>query len=448
MRRVAENIFERLVDRDLDEPGTLVPRLAAELPTLIDDTTWEVKLREGVTFHNGEPFNAESAAWSINREIDPEYDSELLSQVSTIESAEAVDEYTIHITTTGPDPVLPSRLYMIQQVPLEYSKDEAFARDPVGTGPYKFVEWAAGDNIKIEANEDYWGEAPSISEATFRFLPENQSRVAALQSGEVQLAMGVAPESTADVPQTITREGLEFPYIRLKNYEGPFQDERVRQALAHAVNVPSYIENIYAGNATQAQCQTNGPAVFGFNPELQPYEYDPELAKQLLEEAGYNGEPARIIAPTGRWLKFEELAEAIQADMDAVGLNATIEMMQFDPWLTEFIQHMDEGQPEGAVSSTTNELLDGDRLSSLVGESGSVSSFDSPELEAQLAEARVELDVEVREQMYHDISADICAQAANIALLNFDDLYGASENLQWTPRIDGTARVDEMTLTN
>ena len=448
MRRVAENIFERLVDRDLDEPGTLVPRLAAELPTLIDDTTWEVKLREGVTFHNGEPFNAESAAWSINREIDPEYDSELLSQVSTIESAEAVDEYTIHITTTGPDPVLPSRLYMIQQVPLEYSKDEAFARDPVGTGPYKFVEWAAGDNIKIEANEDYWGEAPSISEATFRFLPENQSRVAALQSGEVQLAMGVAPESTADVPQTITREGLEFPYIRLKNYEGPFQDERVRQALAHAVNVPSYIENIYAGNATQAQCQTNGPAVFGFNPELQPYEYDPELAKQLLEEAGYNGEPARIIAPTGRWLKFEELAEAIQADMDAVGLNATIEMMQFDPWLTEFIQHMDEGQPEGAVSSTTNELLDGDRLSSLVGESGSVSSFDSPELEAQLAEARVELDVEVREQMYHDISKDICDQAANIALLNFDDLYGASENLQWTPRIDGTARVDEMTLTN
>ena len=80
--------------------------------------------------------------------------------------------------------------------------------------------------------------------------------------------------------------------------------------------------------------------MFGFNPDLQPYEYDPELAMQLLEEAGYNGEPARIIAPTGRWLKFEELAEAIQADMDAVGLNATIEMIQFDPWLTEFIQHI------------------------------------------------------------------------------------------------------------
>ena len=249
------------------------------------------------------------------------------------------------------------------------------------------------------------------------------------------------------MPQTITRDGLEYPYIRLKNYEGPFQDEKVRQALAYAVNVPAYIENIYGGNATQAQCQTNGPAVFGFNPDLEPYPYDPEKAKQLLEEAGYNGEPARIIAPTGRWLKFEELAEAIQADMDAVGLNATIEMMQFDPWLTEFIQHIGEGQPEGALSSTSNELLDSDRMSSLVGESGSVSSFDSPELEAQLAAARTELDVEVREQMYHDISKDICDQAANIPLLTFQDIYGAAENLQWTPRIDGTARVDEMTLT-
>jgi peptide/nickel transport system substrate-binding protein len=448
MRRVAENIFERLVDRDLDDPGTLVPRLAAELPTNIDDTTWEVKLREGVTFHNGEPFNAESAAWSINREIDPEYDSELLSQVNTIESAEAIDEYTIRITTTGPDPVLPSRLYMIQQVPLEYSKDEAFARNPVGTGPYKFVEWAAGDQITIEANEDYWGEAPSITDATFRFLPENQSRIAALQSGEVDLAMAIPPESAEDVPQTITRDGLEYPYIRLKNYEGPFQNEQVRQALAHALNVPQYIESIYGGNATQAQCQTNGPAVFGFNEELKPYEYDPELSKQLLEEAGYNGEPARIIAPTGRWLKFEELAEAIQADMDAVGLNATIEMIQFDPWLTEFIQHIGEGQPDGALSSTSNELLDGDRISSLVGKSGSVSSFDSPELEAQLAEARTELDLDAREQAYKDVAKEICDTAANIALLTFQDIYGASEELQWTPRIDGTSRVEEMTLTN
>ncbi len=446
MRRVAENIFERLVDRDLNDPGELVPRLAAELPERIDDTTWEVTLREGVTFHNGEPFNAESAAWSINRELDPEYDSELLSQIETIDRAEVVDEYTIRLITKGPDPVVPSRLYMIQQVPLEYSKDEAFARDPVGTGPYEFVEWVAGDHIDIARYDDYWGEAPQIESARFRFLPENQSRVAGLQSGEIDVAMGIAPESTGDVPQVITLDGLEYPYIRLKNYEGPFQDERVRQAVAYAVNVPEYIETIYDGNASQAQCQTNGPAVFGFNEDLEPYPYDPEMAEQLLAEAGYDGEAARIIAPTGRWLKFEELAEAIQADLRAVGLNVTVEQIQFDPWLTEFIQHPDEGQPDGAISSTTNELFDADRLSSLVGETGAVSSYIDPELEAKLAEARTELDLDVREQAYQDIAVEICEEAANVPMLTFKDIYGAAENLEWTPRIDGTARVEEMTL--
>jgi peptide/nickel transport system substrate-binding protein len=446
MRRVAENIFERLVDRDLDNPEELVPRLAESLPENIDDTTWEVKIREGVEFTNGEPFNAEVAAAAIMREIDPEYDSELLSQIETITNAEAVDDTTLRITTAGPDPILPSRLYMIQMVPMEYSQEEAFARDPVGTGPYQFVEWAAGDHITLEKNPDYWGDEPQINRATFRFMPENQTRVAALQSGEVQMATGIAPESGGDVPQLITREGLEYSYLRLKNYEGPFQDQLVREAAAHALNVDSYIENIYQGNAERVLCQTNGPAVFGYNPDLEPYEYDPDLSKQLLEEAGYDGTEVRIIAPTGRWLKYEELAEAIDSDLEAVGLNVNMEMIQFDPWLTEFIQHPDEGQPDGALSATSNELLDSDRISSLVGENGAVSSNKDPELEAQLAEARTELDTDTREQMYHDISAEICDKVSNIAILTFKDMYGASEDLAWTPRIDGTARVEEMSL--
>jgi peptide/nickel transport system substrate-binding protein len=446
MRRVAENIFERLVDRDLDNPEELVPRLAASLPENVDPTTWEVKIREGVEFTNGEPFNAEVAAAAIMRESDPEYDSELLSQVETITNAEAVDDTTLRITTAAPDPILPSRLYMIQMVPMEYAQDEAFARDPVGTGPYQFVEWAAGDHITVEKNPNYWGDEPEINRATFRFMPENQTRVAALQTGEVQMATGIAPESGGDVPQQISREGLEYSYLRLKNYEGPFQDERVRKAVAYAVNVPEYIETIYGGNASQANCQTNGPAVFGFNPDLEPYDYDPDLAKQLLEESGYDGTEVRIIAPTGRWLKYEELAEAIDADLEAIGLKTNMEMIQFDPWLTEFIQHPGEGQPDGALSATSNELLDSDRISSLVGESGSVSSNKDPELEAQLAAARTELDTDAREQMYHDIASDICDKVSNIAILTFKDNYGASENLVWTPRIDGTARVEEMSL--
>ena len=447
MRRVAENIFERLVDRDLDDPGTLVPRLAAELPEQIDDTTWQVTIREGVTFTNGEPFNAEVAAAAIMRELDPEYDSELLSQIDTMVSAEAIDEYTLEIKTGGPDPVVPARLYMIQMVPQEYSQDEAFARNPVGTGPYTFVEWAAGDHIDLTRNDAYWGDKPEIQSARFRFLPENQSRVAALQSGEIDLAMAIAPESGGDVPQVISRDGLEYAYLRLKNYEGAFADEDVRRAAAYSLNVQEYIDSIYQGHASKVNCQTNGPAVFGYNPDLEPYPYDPEQATSLLEGSSYGGEEVRIIAPTGRWLKYEELSEAIASDLTAVGFNVNMELVQFDPWLTEFIQHVGEGQPDGALSATSNELLDGDRVSSLIGREGSVSSNDNPKLEALLTEARTTLDLGTRETLYQDIYKAICDKVSNIAILTFQDIYGAAANLQWTPRIDGTARVEEMHLT-
>lgn len=446
MKRISENIVERLIDRDLNDPATLVPQLATELPTQVDDTTWELPTREGVTFTNGEPFNAEAAAAAINRMIDPVFDSELLSQIETIESAEAVDENTLRITTNGPDPVLPARLYMIPMVPPEAAAGDDFGQNPVGTGPYELASWDVGESVELVVNEDYWGEAPEIERVRFRFMAENQSRVAALQSGEIHLATGIVSESGEDVPQLITRDGIEYPFIRLKTYEGPLQDVRVRQAMAHALDVPGYIETLYGGNATQANCQINGPGVFGYNPDLEPYEYDPDRAQELLEEAGYAGEEIRITAPTDRWPKFDEMAETIDADLEAVGFNINMELMLFDPWLDEFIQSREEGQPDGSLVAASNELQDGDRIAPFIGESGSVSSTVAPELETALAAARTELDPTTREQAYQDIYETVCDEVLMLPLLTFQDIYGAVEELEWTPRFDGTTRAAEMSF--
>ena len=447
MRRVAENINERLVDRDLNDPSKLVPRLAAELPTRETDTTWTVKIRPNITFTNGEPFDAAAAAAAITRELDPAYDSELLSQISAITKAEVVDPTTIRLTTAAPDPILPARLYMIQMVPPVASKAADYERNPVGTGPYKFVEWVAGDHIDLVANPDYWGTKPSIQNVHFRFLPENQTRVAALQAGEVDLAVAIAPESSADVPQLITKDGLEYPYLRLKNYEGILQKKEVRQAIAYAVDIDTYIDTIYGGNASNANCEPLGPSVFGYNPDLKPYPHDPDKAKELLTAAGYNNEEIRIIAPTGRWLKFEELSEAITNDLKSVGLNINMQLVQFDPWLTEFLVKIGEGQPDGALSSTSNEIQDADRLTSLIGRAGSVSSTVDDDLESKMTAARSTLDESVRQSLYSEIFKKVCDDAYLVPMLTFKDIYGASSNLTWTPRVDGTTRVEEMTLT-
>ncbi|MCY4663847.1 MAG: ABC transporter substrate-binding protein, partial [Acidimicrobiaceae bacterium] len=141
MRRTMENVYERLIERDLVDPSIFVPRLAASLPRLVDDPTWELKLRRGITFHNGAPFDAAAAKYSIERVIfDDDVNSDLRSQVDKISGVDVVDDYTIRINTDGPDPVLPARLYMVQMVEPGAAAD-GLENEAVGTGPYKLVEW-------------------------------------------------------------------------------------------------------------------------------------------------------------------------------------------------------------------------------------------------------------------------------------------------------------------
>ncbi|MCB1330176.1 MAG: ABC transporter substrate-binding protein, partial [Maritimibacter sp.] len=181
-RAVNDNIFETLMVRQAD--GSLEPGLAASVPTQVAADQWEVKLRDGISFHNGEPFNADAVVYSVNRIIDPEFNSEQASFFASITGAEKVDDLTVHINTNGADPILPARLYWMKMVPPGAGESEDFAENPVGTGPYKFIEWNRGTEITLGVNEDYWGEAPEIKDVNFRFISEFGTRLSSLLSGE------------------------------------------------------------------------------------------------------------------------------------------------------------------------------------------------------------------------------------------------------------------------
>jgi peptide/nickel transport system substrate-binding protein len=448
MRRTMENVYERLIERDLVDPSIFVPRLAASLPRLVDETTWELKLRRGITFHNGAPFDAAAAKYSIERIVfDDEVNSDLRSQVDKISGVDVVDDYTIRINTNGPDPVLPARLYMVQMVEPGAAAG-GLADQAVGTGPYQLVEYVPGTSLTLTRNADYWGPEPQIDEVEFVFLPDEQSRVAAVQAGEVHLAVDLSADSAGQMPKLFVRdEGIEYPYLRIKNYEGPLGDyPELRVAIAHAVNVDDYIEFIYQGQAGRANCHIFGSGVFGHNPNITDRPYDPALAQQIVTDSGYQDEPITFLVGVPRWTKFEELGEALAADMGAAGLNIDLQVLSFGVWLgDEFLLRPGEVGGDIFLSSSSNELQDGARLGSYIGDTV-VSSYLDDTLVGMLDAAASELDPVVREGLYHEIMAYNCDNVGILPLLTYLSVNGGVDSLSWIPRYDDTARVEDMTL--
>jgi peptide/nickel transport system substrate-binding protein len=222
-RAVNDSVYETLLTRDQDM--NIIPNLATEYEQ-VDDTTWQFKLRQGVKFHNGEPFNADAVVFSVKRIIDPALQSDQASFFGTITGAEKVDDSTVNIITSGPDPILPARMYWMKMVEPKHAQGdpETFATTPIGTGPYKFVKWDRGVEVVIEANPDYWGGKPSIDIVHLRPIQEESTRLAALQAGEVDLVFGLLPEQIDQAPVAVHTPGLEFPMILLSNQ--PREPER------------------------------------------------------------------------------------------------------------------------------------------------------------------------------------------------------------------------------
>lgn len=444
-RAVNDNVYETLMARTAE--GELVPGLAAEEPTQVDDTTWEFVLREGITFHNGEPFNADSVVHSLERITDEDFASEQASFVSTFAGAEAVDEYTVHISTTGPDPLLPTRMYWTKMVPAEASEADGFADEPAGTGPYQFVEWVKGDHVTLERNPDYWGENPSnIETVTYRFISEPSTRLSALLADEIDLMTNLLPEDVERAPQAASVQGVENPIIILDatSDAGATGDVAVRQAINYAVDKQALANDLFEGYASEAACQILSPRIDGFNDELEPYPYDPERAREMISEAGAEGATVEIIGTAGRWLKDRETVEAVAAYLNEVGLQAQPQIFEFDEYLNRLFG---EVRPDSVYVTSSNELFDADRQLSAYYQPGGVgTSNNDEELDAWIAEARETTDADARQELYDQATQKACDEAYFLFLLHIEDIYGMSEALEWEPRVDAKMLVKEMSL--
>jgi peptide/nickel transport system substrate-binding protein len=446
-RVFTDNIFESLLARD--ENAELVPLLATEYES-VDDTTWRFTLREGVTFHNGEPFDAEAAAASINRVLAEDYETQRTSYIQDIVEAKVVDAMTIDVVTDGVNAVLPIQMTQLGMVPPVASAEPDFGENPVGTGPYQFVEWNRGQEIVAEANPDYWGGPPQIPGFSVRIIPDAQTALAALQTGEVDIVLDLLPEQKDLVPNYLSVPATEFSYIGFNTYKPELEKPEVRVAMNMAIDKELIAETIYSGEARPSRAQMLSPESLGFNDSLQDFPYDPEAAQEMLAQAGYpDGFELELFVPIGRYLKLEEAALVVADQLADIGITANINQVEFNTFREDGrIPGTEPGAYDLKMAWNSNEWFDASRIVSHITCEGTSSKYCDPEVDELMDEGVSTLDQDARQRAYEQVWAKLHESPHAIYLLQQNLIYGTSDRVVWEPRLDDTYYVSQMELTS
>jgi peptide/nickel transport system substrate-binding protein len=441
-------IFDTLLRRNLKTlqlEGNL-----AESWRLLNDTTWQFKLRRGVKFHNGEPFDASAVKFSVERMLNPQQAAPGRTSIATIDRVEIVDPLTVNVITKTPFPLLPVRMSpghcgTVGIVPPKYVAqvgDAGFAVKPVGTGPYKLVEWVKDDRLVLEANKDYHRGAPAIDRLVFRPVPELTTRVAALLSGQADLVSDVPPDQVGKVKASgvarieVSTLGGFIIMMKITNYlmPGPWQDVRVRKAINHAIDMDTIIKTVLEGYGQVLGVPLEKEA-FGFNPNIKWYGYDPERAKTLLREAGHpNGFEMTLHVPNRRYMNDIEVVQAMAQMLAKVGIKAKVEVGEQSVYTTKWRRR--ELLPVYMTAWGGAGIFDGDLLVNSLHSKSALAIHKNEALDKILEDAQGSNDPEKRKALYWKAQEMIYEDAPIIKAYQQAHIFGISNRLDWTPWID------------
>ncbi|WP_306154311.1 ABC transporter substrate-binding protein [Roseovarius sp. MMSF_3281] len=454
---LATNVFEGLTYRGPDME--LVPGLATSWDVQEDGTRIRFTLREGVTFHNGEPFNADAVKFTFDRLLGEEgAKGPQRANYAAIETVEVIDEYTVDFHLSQPDAVLLTKLagYGAMIVPPKYiteNGDDVFNTQPVGTGPFKMVSYEPKVGAELEANPDYWGGAPKLSELEYRFITEPATAVAELQSGGVDLVIpptipvGMIPTIEADDNlELVTTAGPTVTALRFNTSDGITANEDVRKALIMAVDRETIVDSILGGQASVI-ASFQGERSFGFDPEMEPLPYDPEGAKALLEQAGVSAGASVEINTRGNDATFNEVAQAVAAYLGMVGVNATIKPYETNVLLNDIIPQGKTG--EMFQQSWGGWTFDFDNTAYAMYHTGQKwNPYDSDEkLDAMLEEQRPLTDQAERERLLQEIATYAADRALEMPLYNMNAIYAINTRVNgFVPAPDNRLKLNEVSV--
>jgi peptide/nickel transport system substrate-binding protein len=434
-------IFDTLTQVDLQ--GETQPYLATSWEVQADRTTWHFKLRPGVTFSNGEPFNAAAVVATLNWLVgnDAGKGTPVGKEVKSVASARAINDLTVEIITVKPIPTLPKQIAGAWIVAPKAWVDlglEGFSANPVGSGPFKVTDFA-GDRADLVAFEGSW-RAPKAGRLTIFSLPDNAARAAALVSGQLHFATDLSPDATAQVEAAGGRIDTEAaPRIMgvslISTDDSPLQHKAVRQAMNYSVNKDSIVQNLLRGAAVPAS-QGATHNTFGFNPNVKPYPYDPDKARRLLAEAGFpNGFKMVMEVMVGSFAADREIYTQVAAEFGQIGIEVDLRQIVFADWLKKFLGKRDDGRISFAGNAfnmgyQVSPDLDGIRAYQWASCRKEPAYYCNEDEMPLIEAAEQEFDVDKRRTMLQELAAIHADNAPILFIAEMRDFIGVAPSLK------------------
>jgi len=424
------------VNADLE----LEPSLATSW-RLINNFTWEFQLREGLTFHNGEPVNAEAVRFSIERSQSMPGSLRTFAHDTQLEQVQVLDDYRLRLVTGIPISNLAYQISSIEILPpIYYGETDAehLAKAPIGSGPYQVAEWAPGDPVELTAVDTYWKGKPTWHQVVFKSEPSLQARLQALQDGTAALVTDLEPtraeEWSVQNARLLTIESSKRLFVGMHVQPGsPFADIAVRQALNYGTDVAQLVETWHKGYGQRYASWVNPP---GSNAQLKPWSYDPDRARTLLAQAGYpDGFATTLHTPSGVYYQDVAIANAIAQQWGELGLTVQVEVHEWPDYVAALLSDSPPPLFLLGLNSRANPLQDTRNLSVDFG--FNPTGWEDPSFKDAVRRAQSTFNENARARLLNEAQSIGYEEAPWVWLWRQVDFYGVAESLAWTPRADG-----------